>query len=673
MRRRDWFLINVAGAAALQAEPQPSATPARRHSPQERLDLFQRYLAQRGEALTASQFEGIHSREDWERRRPAVLRKFLDTLGLDPLPPRTPLRAEVTGRLTRSGYAVENVVFQSMPGLYVTGNLYLPETSTPGGKAPTVLYVCGHSPGPAGAKVSYQHHGIWFARNGFLAFVIDTLEFGEIPGIHHGTHNLQMWDWLSLGYTPAAVEVWNAIRALDYLETRAEADMTRVAMTGRSGGGPVTWYTAAVDDRIHVAAPVHGTWAVGPHVRDRVVRENCDCIYFWNIHRLDLPTVGALIAPRPLKFINARQDVCFPPAGYEEVHRQLRDVYEWYKVPDRLATFAADTGHMDNPDYRREANLWIAKWLLRERPDYSEAGITPEKDVDLLRALKHRPPGARNESIQRTFIPAGRMEEYTSKEGWETRRTRLLALLQERCLSAWPTQPGPYEVHKQPDAGWLSRYAQAWNVEFSTEPGIRVQARLLVPRDAPAAPPALIYVKGANDLVDPTDHDDILSALATHVVLVLRPRAVDYSLTNEQLAGIKVSAALLGTTLESMQLWDILRALEYLAGHERLAARTVSLYGRGEMGALALCAAALRDNISRVIVNNPPVSFWNGPAVLHALRYTDLPEIARVIAPREIVSIGPIADLYRAAGSLYRLYGAPGLREAGSLGEALKI
>ena len=157
---------------------------------------------------------------------------------------------------------------------------------------PPIVYVSGHSPGPAGAKADYQHHGIWFARNGFVAFVLDTIEFGEIPGIHHGIHNLGMWHWLSLGYTPAGVEVWNAIRALDYLETRPEVDASRAGMTGRSGGGAITWFTAAVDERFKAAAPVHGTWTVGPHVAGDSVRENCDCIYFWNTYQIDLPLAG---------------------------------------------------------------------------------------------------------------------------------------------------------------------------------------------------------------------------------------------------------------------------------------------------------------------------------------------------------------------------------------------
>ena len=80
---------------------------------------------------------------------------------------------------------------------------------------------------------------------------------------------------------------------------------------------------------------------------------------FWNTYQLDLPIVGALIAPRPLRIINARKDVAFPPTGYNVVHEQLQPLYEWYGVPDKLDTFEADTGHADLPPYRKAANEWL--------------------------------------------------------------------------------------------------------------------------------------------------------------------------------------------------------------------------------------------------------------------------------------------------------------------------
>jgi len=75
------------------------------------------------------------------------------------------------------------------------------------------------------------------SEHGYACLILDTLEFGEVAGIHHGIHDLNMWNWLSLGYTPVGVEVWNSMRGVDYLESRPEIDKSRIGMTGISGGG----------------------------------------------------------------------------------------------------------------------------------------------------------------------------------------------------------------------------------------------------------------------------------------------------------------------------------------------------------------------------------------------------------------------------------------------------
>ena len=248
--------------ASLSAEP---AAPAQTSNTEEqRYRMFQDYLVRRAAEVTENILSGIRDLSDWKRRRPELRSQMLDMFGLNPLPDKTPLHPRITGTVERDTYRVEKIVFESQPHFYVTGNLYLPKQVN--GRLPTVLYLCGHAPSPAGAKIQYQHHGIWLARHGYVAFLIDTIEFGEIPGIHHGTHDLEKWYWLSLGYTPAGPEVWNAIRALDYLEMRPEVDPKRMAVTGISGGGAMTWYTAALDDRVQAAAAgLLNVVGEGPH------------------------------------------------------------------------------------------------------------------------------------------------------------------------------------------------------------------------------------------------------------------------------------------------------------------------------------------------------------------------------------------------------------------------
>ncbi len=653
---------------ALLALLASGAAAQQNHTAVQRYEMFRKNLEIRAASISKHQMDGIANLGEWKQRRPEIRRQVLDMLGLDPLPQRGPLHARITGGFAREGYRVENLVFESRPGLYVTGNLYLP---TQAGVYPTIVYVCGHSPHPAGAKFNYQHHGAWFARHGYVALVLDTIEFGEISGIHHGTHNLEMWNWLSLGYNPAGVEVWNAMRALDYLETRPEVDRARIGITGRSGGGAVSWFTAAVDERFHVAAPVHGSWSIGPHVANDTVQENCDCIYFWNTYQLDLPVVGALIAPRPLQIVNATGDESFPPSGYRPVFESLRTVYGWYGASDRLAAFESNTGHVDTPIYRKSANEWMNRWLRNDTTPYLEESL-PMARPEEITVLQGYPANATNEGIHRLFIATPKLQPQATLAAWEKRRTALLTALQAKSFRAFPAKQVPFDAWRGVDNGWTARYTDSYRVEFSTEESIRVTGRLFVPRDGRPSHPALLYVKGKNDIVYGVDHDNLLSAFPHHTVLVLHPRGTDYPMDNFRLAVTKMTVALLGGTLESMQLWDVLQAVRYLSEFEKVG--EISIYGRKDMGGLALHAAALEARIGRVILEDVPASHWQGPALLGVLRLTDLPEVAAMIAPREIVSLTPLSEAYRYTSSIYRLYGDGNkIRQVNSLAEALEV
>src|SRR5687767_14446111 len=148
---------------------------------------------------------------DWAEQKPILRQQLAEMLGLHPLPPRTDLKPTLTGTIDHDTFTVEKLYFQSAPNLYVTANLYIPKGLTQ--PAPAILYVCGHGnikkDGISyGSKTSYQHHPAWFARNGYVCLILDTLQLGEIEGHHHGTNRLKMWWWHSIGYTPAGIETW---------------------------------------------------------------------------------------------------------------------------------------------------------------------------------------------------------------------------------------------------------------------------------------------------------------------------------------------------------------------------------------------------------------------------------------------------------------------------------
>ena len=318
--------------------------------------MIEKYLAAEVARISKKELDGATTREEWEKRRPRLKQEYFEMLGLWPLPEKTPLKAAVTGTVEGDNIVVEKVHFQSKPGLYVTGNLFRPKNVA--GKLPTVLYVCGHSgAGRNGGKVKFQDHGIWFAHNGYICLIIDTLQLGEIPGIHHGTYGLRgkepvetrFW-WQARGYTPAGVEAWNGVRAIDYLVSRPDVDADKIAVTGISGGGAATLWITAADERVKVAVPVSGMSDLESYVTNKVINGHCDCMFFINTYQWEWTTIACLVAPRPMLFANSDNDGIFPMDGNRRIIERLRSSTRcttrqnwWTNTSARAATPIART------------------------------------------------------------------------------------------------------------------------------------------------------------------------------------------------------------------------------------------------------------------------------------------------------------------------------------------
>lgn len=316
-------------------------------------------------------FDEVQSAERWQALREEEHAALWNDLGLEGLELGGPLEVKVTGTVEHDGVIVEKLHFQSLPGLYVTGNLYLPKERT--GKLPAILYLCGHGRVAKdgvdyGNKVHYQHHGIGFAKHGFACLAIDTIQLGEIAGVHHGTHNLKLWDWVDRGYTPAGMEAWNAMRAIDLLVADERIDGDRIGVTGRSGGGAYSWWTAALDERVKVAAPVAGITDLQDHVVDNCVAGHCDCMYFVNRRGVDYSRAAALVAPRPLLLVNTDRDPIFPLAGVKRTIEPIFDLYELAGNRKDVDVAFGAGAHVDTP----EIQLPVLRLMLAHlQPDFA--------------------------------------------------------------------------------------------------------------------------------------------------------------------------------------------------------------------------------------------------------------------------------------------------------------
>ncbi|HUE73546.1 MAG TPA: prolyl oligopeptidase family serine peptidase, partial [Pirellulaceae bacterium] len=450
-------------------------------------EYFRRETAKIADACLAD----IQTADDWNAKKDEYRRQLHEMLGLDPLPEKTDLAATVTGKLDHPEFTVEKLHFQSRPGLYVTGNLYLPKASggqlkASGGRQPpdspaansnqganaprspdsdaprsptdalaervdhtrypAILYVCGHGnvkkDGVSyGSKSHYQHHGAWFARNGYVCLVIDTLQLGEIEGIHHGTYRYGMWWWLNRGYTPAGVEAWNCVRALDYLQSRPEVDGEKLGVTGRSGGGAYSWWIAAIDERIKCAVPVAGITDLQNHVVDGCVEGHCDCMYMVNTYRWDYPQVAALVAPRPLLISNTDSDGIFPLDGVVRVFDKARRIYTLLGKRDQIGLNITSGGHKDTQELQVTAMRWFNHHLRGyDGPvtNHAERFFQPEQ----LKVFGSLPEDEINTKIHETFVAAAPPPKVPeSKEEWEQMREEWMKQLREKCFRGWPENP----------------------------------------------------------------------------------------------------------------------------------------------------------------------------------------------------------------------------------------
>ena len=216
---------------------------------------------------------------------------------------------------------------------------------------------------------------MWFASNGYVCLMIDTLQLGEIAGKHHGTYKLGRWWWQAAGYTPAGVECWNGVRAIDYLVGRPDVDAERIGVTGRSGGGAATIWIAAADDRVKFAVPVSGMSDLECYVSHKVINGHCDCMLLYNTYGWDWTTIAALIAPRPLLFANSDADSLFPMDGNRRIIGRLRQLYKLYDKPDLVDDYVNHGGHADRPELRVAAFQWFNKHLKNDMPARQGRGL----------------------------------------------------------------------------------------------------------------------------------------------------------------------------------------------------------------------------------------------------------------------------------------------------------
>lgn len=314
------------------------------------------------------------SPDAWRRRAEYLRQHVLASAGLLPMPDRTPLRPVVFDEIKHQGYTVSKVYFESLPGFFVTGNLYRPAGEGP---FPAILSPHGHwiyGRLENTALASVPGRAINLARQGFVVFSYDMIGYNDSRQLRHtfGGRPEALW-----GLSLAGLQLWNSIRAIDFLQTLPYVRRDAIAATGASGGGTQTFLLAAVDDRIAVAAPVN---MISLHMQGGCLCENMPGL------RLDTNNVeiAATIAPRPLLMVSATGD--WTRNTLEAEYPAMRGIYALLGAEARVHAVRFQAEHNYNRDSREAVYAWMARWLQGAPADVrrEEQSFTPDPLPDLL-------------------------------------------------------------------------------------------------------------------------------------------------------------------------------------------------------------------------------------------------------------------------------------------------
>ncbi len=366
----------------------------------------------------------IHtSLAEWEARKQHLRRQILSAAGLMPLFPKSDLHPQIFGRIENRDYSIEKVLLETLPGYYLGGNLYRPLRPAPAEGFPAVLSPHGHwSYGRLENTniTSIPARCITLARQGYVVFSYDMVGYNDTIQTPHDFGDKpieQLW-----GFGPLALQTWNSIRALDFVESLPGVDRRRIGITGASGGATQTMILDAIDDRIQFAAPAN---MVSFIMQGGSLCENAPNLRIGTNN----VEIAAMLAPKPMLMTAATED--WTRHMMQEEYPAVRAIYQLYGKAENVEALLLEAPHNYNKANREAMYAFFGKHVLgiSDANKLREPSIHVEKLEDML-VLHNRtlPPGAL--TFEQIFAEWVRM----SREQTGNERERLTYAL----AAEWP-------------------------------------------------------------------------------------------------------------------------------------------------------------------------------------------------------------------------------------------
>ncbi len=677
------------------AESKPGSEFARSYG-EEMPDMLVSYLEKKQNDLASAWDQKralLRTAADVEARNAFVRAKVVQMLR--GFPQRNSLNPVTVKVIQKDGYRIENVMFQSRPDFWVTGNLYVPTSGD--GSFPGIISPCGHY--PLGRMIPvYQNAYVDLVKSGFVVLAYDPIGQGErrqywnpetnvtqVGGSPTYEHSMSGQLLLLLGENLTEYMVWDGMRSIDYLLTRSEVDAKRIGCTGQSGGGALTKFISAIDERVQCAAVMEGgtanRWPVkiapwqpfGPSDAE----QNLFPAALYGVDNVDLHIA---IAPRPLLVGVEHYDAAFDNAA-----QAIQTRYRQLGVPEKFATVPSDDPHTLTPKLRLATTDWFCRWFY----DRKGPSSVPNVETESPEALYCTPDGSLRYSQTGQTIFSLILKKQASlppvrpvpKASAERESCRNEIRDQIRSLLHYQKSDQPLDVRHimtTPREGYRIE-----KIQFLSEPGIYIPVWVYVPDNKVpdnklGVSPTILYVndegmekegmefKGAEE----SEHGHaVLDTLVREGNLVVavdvrgigetRPAhnpASSASGEFRQLFDLETAMAYMAwftdQSLLGMRVQDVVRSVDYVTSRKDADARHLHVIGKGMGGLWCLYAAALDSRIRSLISVQSLLSYRSltqvdryryGADVFvpDALLHLDLPQVAAAIAGRSLTLVQP--------------------------------
>jgi hypothetical protein len=626
-------------------------------------DQLKRFIYKRSEQAFAAgdaARDACTTRTAIEARQRTIRETVIRELGGLP-PSDTPLNVQKTGELKGDGFRVEKIIFQSRPKNYVTALLYIPDAL----KAPTgaVLFVSGHSQ-PAKGYPEYQTVCQYMAQAGLVVFAIDPIGQGERysyfdpatkeTSVGWGTveHDYAGAQCLPLGLSMARYFIHDAMRAIDYLQTRPEVDPARIGITGNSGGGTQSSLLMLTDPRIAAAAPA-------TFIMNRETYMNAggaqDAEQIWpgfTAAGFDHEDILLAMAPKPVCVLAVTGDF-FPIEGTRRTVERCKRLWEIAGKPGSLELVEDNSTHEYTAVLARAAARFFFKHLRGAecKLDESKIRLFAESQVWCTKSGQVRAEFPDAEFVHESLAREVRaLEEKRRAIPAPERKKAAVAWLRERVQRGRkPCELNP-RFYGKGEIGHLSTSNAMWwaqegifNVGFMFREKVRAGKKL---------PVTLAIWNGGTTALK--THSNWLEAECAkgRAVLVLNVSGVgplkpstygnrDPEGQWELLHKLSTDLLFLGDDMALLRTYDVLRALDMLQIWPDLDASDVRAYAAGTHSLYAQLAAAIDPRIRAVEASGGISSFAEWTSVKHyqpkgiynlivrgILQHVDLPELS---------------------------------------------